>query len=240
MATTAIEEWIPEIVERLVREFDPVQIILFGSHARGEGRDGSDVDLLVVLPRVDREHDAAVAMLETLGDLPIAKDVIVTTPEELARRGDAIGSVYRAAVREGRMIYGVDERDSNTWLRYASEDLEGAELVSRGPGFAPRIACYQAQQAAEKALKAVLVEDARPVPVTHDLRVLRDLVAEERESAKLEVDLAWLSGWNIRGRYPGDWEEATQADAERAIEAARVIVEAARRDLGGEPPLRGL
>ncbi|MEX2211246.1 MAG: HEPN domain-containing protein [Gaiellaceae bacterium] len=231
MVTTAIEEWIPEIVERLVREFEPVKIILFGSHARGEGRDGSDVDLLVVLPRVDRKHDAAVAMLHTLGDLRIAKDVIVTTPEELDRRGDAIGTVYRAALREGRMIYGVDERDSKTWLRWAEEDLASAELVARGPGFAPRIACYQAQQAAEKALKAVLVEDRRPVLVTHDLRALRDLVAEERESARRDVDLAWLSGWNIRGRYPGDWEEATQADAQRAIEEAAAIVEAARRDL---------
>lgn len=232
MVATAIEAWIPEIVQRLVREFDPLKIILFGSHARGDGRDGSDVDLLVVLPHVDRKGETGVAMLQVLGDVPIAKDVIVTTPEELARRGDAIGSVYRAALREGRIIYGVDERDSKTWLRYASEDLEAAELVARGPGFAPRIACYQAQQAAERALKAVLVKDARPIPVTHDLRVLRDLVAEERESAKLEVDLAWLSGWNIRGRYPGDWEAATDADALRAIEAAQAILEAARRDIG--------
>lgn len=231
MATIDVEEWIPEIVERLAREFDPVKIILFGSHARGMGRDGSDVDLLVVLPRVESKRDVEVAMLDALGDVPIAKDVIVTTPDELARRGDAIGTVFRAALREGRMIYGVDERDSKTWLRYANEDLEAAEMVARGPGFAPRVACYHAQQAAEKALKAVLVEDGRLFPVTHDLRVLRDLVAEERTTARIDVELAWLSGWNIRGRYPGDWEEATEDDARRAIEVARKIVEAARSDL---------
>lgn len=172
-------------------------------------------------------------MLHALGDVPIAKDVIVTTPDELARRGDTIGTVFRAALREGRMIYGVDERDSETWLRFATEDLEAGEMVARGPGFAPRVACYQAQQAAEKALKAVLVEDGRPFPVTHDLRVLRDLVAEERASARTDVDLAWLSRWNIRGRYPGDWEEATEDDARRAIDAARTIVEAVRADLAG-------
>jgi predicted nucleotidyltransferase len=36
VTTTAATDWLPEIVNRLVREFDPLKIILFGSHARGE------------------------------------------------------------------------------------------------------------------------------------------------------------------------------------------------------------
>jgi uncharacterized protein len=46
----ASAEVIPTMVERIVHEFEPVQIILFGSQARGEARGDSDVDLLVVLP----------------------------------------------------------------------------------------------------------------------------------------------------------------------------------------------
>jgi len=41
---------LPEIVERIVRGFDPLKIILFGSRARGEAHPDSDVDLLVILP----------------------------------------------------------------------------------------------------------------------------------------------------------------------------------------------
>jgi len=47
--------YLSEIVERIVRQFDPLRIILFGSWARGDARPDSDVDLLVVLPKV--EHD---------------------------------------------------------------------------------------------------------------------------------------------------------------------------------------
>ena len=41
-------ELISTMTERIVRDFHPVQIILFGSHARGEAHPQSDVDLLVV------------------------------------------------------------------------------------------------------------------------------------------------------------------------------------------------
>ena len=41
-------ECIAMMTERIVRDFDPLQIILFGSHARGDADDQSDIDLLVV------------------------------------------------------------------------------------------------------------------------------------------------------------------------------------------------
>lgn len=105
MTTTVATDWLPEIVNRLVREFDPLKIILFGSHARGEANVHSDLDLLVVLQRVSPKRREAVEMRRALGDLPVSKDVIVTTPEEIERRGDLVGTVLRPALREGRVLY---------------------------------------------------------------------------------------------------------------------------------------
>ena len=93
------------MVERIVRQFRPVRIILFGSRARGEAGRWSDVDLLVGLPEVTDKRQAMVATLRALSDLPVCKDVVVTTPEEIARRGHLVGDVLRSALREGKVLY---------------------------------------------------------------------------------------------------------------------------------------
>ena len=93
------------MVKRIVARFRPLRIVLFGSRARGEAGKWSDVDLLVVLPEVADKRKATVEILRALGDLPVSKDVIVTTPDEIARRGHIIGSVLRAALKEGKVVY---------------------------------------------------------------------------------------------------------------------------------------
>lgn len=99
------EDWIPLLVERLVREFDPDRILLFGSRVRGEARPDSDVDLLVVLPRIENKRTALVAMLRAVSGFPLAVDVIPTDPAEIARRGHVVGTVLRSAIREGKVLY---------------------------------------------------------------------------------------------------------------------------------------
>jgi len=96
---------LPEAIERIRRQFDPLRIILFGSWARGQARPDSDLDLLVVLPHVENKRRAAVEILRALNGLPVSKDVIVTTPEEIAARGNTIGHVLRSALREGKVLY---------------------------------------------------------------------------------------------------------------------------------------
>lgn len=99
------DELIADMTDRIARDFDPLRIILFGSHARGDATADSDVDLLVVLAEAPDKRQAAIAIRRALRDLPVSKDIVVTTPDEIARRGDLIGPVLRPALREGKVLY---------------------------------------------------------------------------------------------------------------------------------------
>ncbi len=101
--TTA--EAIDIMVRRIVEQFHPLRIILFGSQARGDAGPDSDVDLLVVLPTVEHKRQLTIAIRRVLRDLPVAKDILVSTPEEIAQRSDLVSSVLRPAIREGKVLY---------------------------------------------------------------------------------------------------------------------------------------
>jgi len=90
---------------RIVRNFKPVQVILFGSQARGDAAQLSDVDLLVVLPETANRREAAIEIRRVLASIPVAKDILVTTPDEIRQRGSLVGTVLRSALKEGKVIY---------------------------------------------------------------------------------------------------------------------------------------
>ena len=103
--TAEIDTVVSTMVERIADQFDPERILLFGSRARGDARDWSDVDLLVVMPDGTDRREVAVEIGVAVGDLPVAKDIIVTTPTHIAKRGHVIGTVLRPALREGKVLY---------------------------------------------------------------------------------------------------------------------------------------
>ena len=94
-----------DAVARLVEAFDPLRVVVFGSVARGGAGPGSDLDLLVVLPEVEDKRAARVQARRALADLGVPKDVVVTTPDEIERRGWIVGTVLREAVVHGRTVY---------------------------------------------------------------------------------------------------------------------------------------
>jgi len=96
---------IRKMVRRIVRRFTPDKIILFGSHARGDARPDSDVDLLVVMPVSGSVRQMAIEIGVALHDIRVPKDVIVTTPEEFEWRKDTIGTIEWPAWREGKVLY---------------------------------------------------------------------------------------------------------------------------------------
>ena len=99
------ETIISTMVDRIVGRFQPSRVVLFGSYARGTAIESSDVDLLVVMGDVQDKRRTAVDIRRSLGDLPISKDIVVTTPDEIVSRGDVVGSVLHAALREGVTVY---------------------------------------------------------------------------------------------------------------------------------------
>lgn len=100
-----IRKQINTMVNRIVRQFSPDKIILFGSFARGNTHPDSDVDLLVVMPVTGSKRKKAVKIGVALHDIPISKDVIVVTPEEFEWRKDIVGTIEWPAFREGKILY---------------------------------------------------------------------------------------------------------------------------------------
>jgi HEPN domain-containing protein len=223
------DEWRNHLVERLA-PFEPAQVWIFGSRARGDARLHSDVDVLVVAESADGDDRALRAAVR---GLPVGVELFTATRDDIARTGDSIGSFLYPVLREGMVVYGVDERNERTWLRYAEEDLAVAERMTSEQGWTPRIACFHAQQAAEKALKAVLVAERLPLVYSHNLELLRDALPEERRARNAELDAPWLAGWAVLPGYPGEKPEATADDARRAVAQARAVVDAAREDIRG-------
>lgn len=96
---------IEAMVQRIVREFAPHQVILFGSHARGDARPDSDVDLLVVMPVEGSKREKQIEIRIALHDFRFPKDVVVVTPEEFERKRNVVGTIVRPASREGKVLY---------------------------------------------------------------------------------------------------------------------------------------
>ena len=73
MTDKVTEEAIETMVERLVDRFDPDQIILFGSQARGTAGPGRDVDLLVIMPVTGSKRARQLEMRMALHDIAVPK-----------------------------------------------------------------------------------------------------------------------------------------------------------------------
>lgn len=102
---STVKRAMADMVRRIVERFHPETIILFGSRARGDANSDSDVDLLVVMPfrgsRLRKQTEIRLA----LRDFILAKDVVVSSPEEFAWRREIPGTIERPAALEGKVLY---------------------------------------------------------------------------------------------------------------------------------------
>jgi predicted nucleotidyltransferase len=96
---------IPRMVKRIVKQFDPERIILFGSQARGDAGPDSDVDLLVVMEVEGSKRELEVQIGVALHGIRIPKDILVTTPEAFAWRRKYTGTIEHPADTEGKVLY---------------------------------------------------------------------------------------------------------------------------------------
>ena len=98
-------ETINEIVSRLVSKFMLDKIILFGSHARGDADDRSDVDILTISEYEKDRLDVMREMTNSLNDLNYAFDVIVLKSDEYEVDRQIPGTIARYADKEGKVLY---------------------------------------------------------------------------------------------------------------------------------------
>ena len=101
------QDLLNEVTGRLAAEFQPEQVWLFGSHAWGQPDEGSDLDLLVVVPqseetpvrRAQRAH-------RCLSGVDVAMDILVKTRAEVERFRHVRASLENLILNKGRLIYG--------------------------------------------------------------------------------------------------------------------------------------
>jgi predicted nucleotidyltransferase len=105
MESRNIQNAVSHILEGIVKHSDPERVVLFGSAARPSEGFVNDLDFLVVV----RDSQSPSAVTDTLNlnirHKPMPCDFLVATPAILRKhRGDK-GSVYTAALRDGREVY---------------------------------------------------------------------------------------------------------------------------------------
>lgn len=99
------EATITKAVELLQRAAPGATIIVFGSCARGEPSEDSDLDVLVVEPEVTSRHEEMVRLARVLRPLEIPVDVLVISWKTFEEWSDTPGTVLFEAVQEGRIFH---------------------------------------------------------------------------------------------------------------------------------------
>ncbi len=255
---TIDQQVLDEIVRRIVEVAAPDKIIMFGSAARGEMGPNSDVDLLVIKSGDYHQGKLSDEIRRSLHGVNEAFDIIVARPDTIERYRDSHCLVYKPALQEGRTIYApgdagdrvtypfqpptrktpssmLRERfapdDPREWINRAQSNLARAQSMT--PGVYLEDLCYDAQQAAEKAIKAVLIHQGVDFPYVHDLTRLLNSVEDHNEPLPLAIRKAeMLTRYAFASRYPGDGDPATEQDYAEAVAAAELVVQWAEDRIG--------
>jgi len=111
------------------------------------------------------------------------------------------------------------------WLSHAKSDLRLAHLAAMDELVRREQTCFHAQQAAEKAIKAVLVSRGIEFPLTHDIEELLEIADTTGMTLPKEIQEAGLlTPYAVEFRYPGSWIEISEADLQEAVQAAEHAV----------------
>jgi len=228
MTTAAHEQSeVATIVERIAEAVQPLQIWLFGSRARGDQHEHSDVDLMLVLDSAADRRACRGKAYGQLEGLKLSADIIVVTAEQVVQRGRVAGTLLNNALEEGKLVYEQEDPHIATaleWLGQARDDLEYAERGLDSLDSEPRFAnqtSWNAQQSLEKAMKAALFLEQIPVPLSHNLHELAELLPDEMREWTTGMDLRGATYQGLGGRYP-DWgPNPTVEQARQALADAR-------------------
>ena len=154
---------------------------------------------------------------------------------DVERHKDSHPPVIKPALREGRTVYESHEPsapddpheryepdDAREWLGRAQSNL--AQARNRTPDAYLEDLCFDAQQAAEKAIKAVMIQQNIEFPYIHDIYALLAVLRDTGETIPKDVDAAgMLSKYTVTTGYPG-YRLATTQEYQKALEIAEAVV----------------
>jgi uncharacterized protein len=93
------------LVKAIVREVNPLRIILFGSASKGEANIDSDIDILVVMPDGVHRRQTAQLLYRKIIGVGYPFDILVSTPSDLEKHKNNIGLIYQTILNEGKDVY---------------------------------------------------------------------------------------------------------------------------------------
>jgi predicted nucleotidyltransferase len=101
------QETLDSVIRRLVNALAPVSVYLYGSHAYGQPRVDSDIDLLVVVPdQRGTPYSCSVEACKALRGVGLPVEVKVVTSSKFAERGEWLSSLEHVVKERGRLLYG--------------------------------------------------------------------------------------------------------------------------------------
>ena len=228
----------------IVREFSPLQVILFGSYAYGTPTEDSDVDLLVIMdiPKSETRRHAKEMQKRIPERFPM--DLLVRSREDVAYRISYNDWFLREITEKGKVLYGdVDvckkprKKEKSLvnplvqeWVERAEEDYTAMKWQQQAPNPSYNLICFLCQQCTEKYLKAWLQEADIPFKKTHNLGTLLALIIPTIPTWHVwRAALSELSKYAVDTRYPGD--SATPKNAQQAIHTCTEVRQAIRSEL---------
>ncbi len=228
----------------IVREFDPLQVILFGSHAYGTPTEDSDVDMLVVMDIAESETTRQAVEIGQRIPRRFSMDLLVRSPKEIAYRVSHNDWFLREITEKGEVLYGqlnsfdttfIREDDKMNpltleWVDKAEDDYITVELLLQSTISSKDVICFHAQQCIEKYLKAWLQEVNIPAPRTHKLEDLLNLIVPSNPEWQVwNQDFSTLSNHAVDIRYPG--KSSTAENLEHAVKTCKIVRDAVRKSL---------
>jgi len=233
----SLREWADRAAAKVVEDYDPQAIYLFGSVARGDDHQGSDIDLLIVFD--DKASIPSGSDVYRSASAPGNRDVIVTDLASFHQDKLRLWHVAHQAATEGILLYWREPRiekekymnppppddimDAERLMDLVRRDLRGAEwFVGDGDEGNAR---YHAQQAAEKALKALLIVEKGCYPFTHNLVELVNALPEKDGDLFDVAGLDLLSPWEVKGRYLANMPDVADMPTDYFVEVAKSTVD---------------
>jgi predicted nucleotidyltransferase len=97
---------IKDVAEKIGRTVQAKSVILFGSYARGDAKESSDVDFLVIADSLLPKHKRSREIYKIFKPYPFGMDIVVYTSSEVEQAGKSPLSFVSTILRDGKKIYG--------------------------------------------------------------------------------------------------------------------------------------